>query len=507
VLSNDARIEPAEHLSAAEQRFDRARRTSGFVIAPLLAVLVRALPLELPAPAHNLAAIVSAVVVLWICESVPMPVTAILGPVAAIVCGIAPAREALAPFADPIIFLFIGGFMIARAMFVHGLDRRIAYTALSSRHVGASAARVLVTYGLVTAALSGWISNTATTAMMFPIGLAIAGHVKGAGAQADAFRRFALALMLINAFGASIGGLATPVGTPPNLIGIGLIEQTLGREIDFFQWMLLGVPVVVALQAFVSVMFVQSGTRGITSLGAGVETVRRERAALGPMTAGERNVLIAFAVTVSLWVLPGLLAIAGLSTTPFARAFEVSVPEGVAAMLGAILLFVLPVDWSARRFTLAWDQASRIDWGIVLLYGGGLSLGSLMFSTGLAKAFGEAVTAWYPSPTTFSLTVAFTGIAILLSETTSNTTSANMLVPIAIAVSQAAGVDPLAPALAATLGASMGFMMPISTPPNAIAYGSGLIPLTAMMRFGIALDLVGFVVIVTAVNLLVPILF
>jgi sodium-dependent dicarboxylate transporter 2/3/5 len=212
-------------------------------------------------------------------------------------------------------------------------------------------------------------------------------------------------------------------------------------------------------------------------------------------------------LTVLLWVAPGVLAAAGRSDSSLATLLQASVPESVAAMLGATLLFVLPVNWAQRRFTLTWDQAIRIEWGIILLYGGGLAIGELAFSTGLARAFGEAVTSWSPAPTSLTLTALFTAVAILLSETTSNTASANMIVPVVLAVSQAAGVDPLAPAIATTLGASMGFMMPISTPPNAIVYGSGLVPLTAMMRYGILLDLAGYLVIVTLVTALVPILF
>jgi sodium-dependent dicarboxylate transporter 2/3/5 len=230
-------------------------------------------------------------------------------------------------------------------------------------------------------------------------------------------------------------------------------------------------------------------------------------AKLGHLSRAERNVLVAFGVTVVLWILPGLLAIAGLDHTSFARGYEKAMPEGVAAILGALLLFVLPIDWRSRRFTLTWDEAVRIDWGIVLLYGGGLAMGSLAFSTGLAEAMGRGITAWLPSHTTITLTVIFTGAAILLSEATSNTASANMIVPIAIAVAQSAGVRPIEPALGATLGASMGFMMPISTAPNAIVYSSGFIPITAMMRYGIVLDLVAFVLIVAAVIVLGPLLF
>jgi sodium-dependent dicarboxylate transporter 2/3/5 len=191
----------------------------------------------------------------------------------------------------------------------------------------------------------------------------------------------------------------------------------------------------------------------------------------------------------------------------FARAYAAAIPESIAAMIGALLLFVLPVDWRARRFTMTWDQAVRIDWGIVLLYGGGLALGGLAFTTGLAEALGKGITSWLPTPGTVSLTILFTATAIVLSEATSNTAAANMIVPVAIAVAQAGGISPIEPALGATLGASMGFMMPVSTPPNAIVYSSGFVPITAMMRYGVALDIAGFFVIVGVVLLLGPIVF
>jgi sodium-dependent dicarboxylate transporter 2/3/5 len=217
--------------------------------------------------------------------------------------------------------------------------------------------------------------------------------------------------------------------------------------------------------------------------------------------------VVAFAIAVFLWVAPGLATIVGQDGSAAMRLFAGSVPESVAALIGAVLLFLLPIDWRQRRFTLTWEQAAGIDWGIILLYGGGLALGDLAFQTGLAGWLGAALTSVMPVHTELALTIAFTAAAILLSEATSNAASANMIVPVAIAVAQAAGVAPLRPALAATLGASMGFMMPISTPPNAIVYGSGHVPLTAMMRFGLVLDVAGFAVIVALVTWVVPVVF
>jgi sodium-dependent dicarboxylate transporter 2/3/5 len=485
-----------EVYSPAEEIFNRRRRTTGLFLGPLVLLILLVAPLPLAPAAHTLAAILALMVVLWVTEALPLAVTALIGPILTVVLGVVPARTAFAPFADPIIFLFIGSFMLAEAMFVHGLDRRIAFGALSSRFVGGSPVRVLIAFGAVSAGISMWISNTATTAMMFPIGLSIVAHLTQ-GRESDAkAREFATAMMLICAFGASIGGIGTPIGTPPNLIGIGMLNRIVGAEISFFRWMLLGVPIVVVLLGFLIAYFYFIALRGLSVHTEGAGRIEEELARLGPVSRGQRNVLIAFAVTVALWLFPGVLAIIGQGQSGFARAYAAAVPESIAAMTGAILLFLLPLNWRARQFTLKWEEAVRIDWGIVLLFGGGLAMGELAFSTGLAESMGRGITSWLPVRSETALTILFTAVAIVMSEAASNTASANMIVPIAIAVSQASGIDPLQPALGATLGASMGFMMPISTPPNAIVYSSGHVPITAMMRHGVVLDVVGFVVIV-----------
>ena len=498
-------VEAVETYSPAEEAFNNRRRTIGLFAGPLICIALLMAPLPLAAPAHKVAAILGMMVVVWVTEALPLAVTALLGPVLAVLLRVVPAAAAFSAFADPIIFVFIGSFILAEAMFVHGVDRRIAYTALSWRFVGASAGRILITFGAVTTILSMWMSNTATTAMMFPIGLSIVAHLARSG-MAGA-RQFAMVMMLITSFGASIGGMGTPVGTPPNLIGVGMLQKLAGVNITFFQWMLIGVPVGVLMFAMIAAQFYFAGARHVVVDAASTRLVREELDKLGPVSSGQRNVLTAFGITVLLWVAPGIFAVFGLDTSPFARGFAQAVPESVAAMVGALLLFLLPIDWTGRKFTLTWDQALKIDWGVILLFGGGLAMGQLAFTTGLAEAMGKGITAWLPSQTTTALTLLFTGVAIVLSEATSNTAAANMIVPIAIAVSQAAKVSPLEPALGATLGASMGFMMPVSTPPNAIVYSSGFIPITSMMKYGIMLDVVGYIIIVVLVLGLGPLIF
>jgi solute carrier family 13 (sodium-dependent dicarboxylate transporter), member 2/3/5 len=478
------------------------RRRLGLILAPAVFLLLIALPMDgLSPPAQRLAAVLASVVILWVTEALPLPVTALLGASMCVVLRVAPAREVFAPFADPLMFLFVGAFILSRAIFLHGLDRRVAYAVLSLPWVGARPSRILLAFGAVTALMSGWISNTATTAMMFGIGLSILAALRAPGTGATIDPRYATAMMLMTSFAASIGGLATPVGTPPNVIGLAFMRSLLGVEIGFFRWMLIGMPAVVLLFGFLYAYFHAIAPAGVQELPAGAELIRRERERLGPWTRAQRSVAIAFGVTVILWITPGLVAIAAGENSPAYQSLIRSLPEGVAALLGAMLLFVLPGKEGAA---ITWKEAVQIDWGVVLLYGGGFALGVLSFQTGLAEAMGRGLTGLIPLEGSFGMLVASVVVAVALSETASNTASANMVVPVVISIATAAGLDPLEPALGATMAASLGFMLPVSTPCNAIVYGSGLIPLSRMIRYGLALDLAGMVVIITLVRILSP---
>lgn len=497
---------PREVLSAGEVRFERYRQRVGIVLAPLVFVGLLILPMpSLSGPAHRLAAILATVVVLWISEVLPMPVTALLGAVAAVVMRVAPAKDVLAPFADPLIFLFIGAFILARAIFLHGLDRRFAYAVLSLPWVGTRPSRILFAFGAVTAFISAWISNTATTAMMFGIGMSILAFFfeeKEGAPRIDP--RYATGLMLMTAFAASIGGLATPVGTPPNVIGLGFIRTIVGVEIPFFRWMTIGVPVVIMLFVVMFAYLNALCPSGVRELPGSRAMIISRRAALGQWTTGQRSAALAFGFTVVLWVVPGIVALAAGERSPLYLALGRSIPEGIAALAGAILLFILPGNDGARAIT--WNEAARIDWGVVLLYGGGFALGVLSFQTGLAEAMGRGLTQLLPVHGEFGLLVASVVIAVLVSEATSNTASANMVVPVVISIAAASGIDPLVPALGATFASSLGFMLPVSTPCNAIVYGSGYVPLSRMIRYGVLLDLAGIVVVVAVVSLLAPLL-
>lgn len=505
--SKDTEIEITELISDAEARFERLRRDAGFVLAPVVFVLLLLLPLPALKPeAHRLAAVMATVVVLWITEALPLPVTALLGAAACVVLKVAQAKDVFAPFADPLMFLFIGSFILARAVFLHKLDRRLAFGVLSIKWVGARPSRILLAFGAVTAFISGWISNTATTAMMFAIGMAILRFLfdqERAGVQKIS-RAYPTALMLMTSFAASIGGLATPIGTPPNVIGLGFLRQLVGFEFSFFKWMTIGVPVVVVLFIWLFVYLNWLSPAGVREIEGSGEMMRNERDRLGTWTKAQKSTLIAFLITVVLWVMPGVIAIVAGDQSSMYRNVNNSVPEAVAALVGASLLFLLPGDEGAKAIT--WAEAVKIDWGVVLLYGGGFALGVLSFQTGLAEAVGRGLTGLLPVSGGVGLLFASTIVAVVVSEATSNTAAANMVVPVVIAIARAQGADALEPALGATMGASLGFMLPVSSPCNAIVYGSGYISLPSMIRYGILLDIVGVFVIVILVKLLVPFL-
>src|SRR6185437_10741896 len=339
----------------------------------------------------------------------------------------------------PIMFLFIGSFILARAIFLHRLDRRLAFGVLSLRWVGAYPSRILFAYGAVTAFMSAWISNTATTAMMFAIGMSILGFLfeqqKAGGTPIN--RRYATGLMLMTSFAASIGGLATPIGTPPNLIGLGFIRELLGREIPFVSFSMIGVPVVVLLFLFFYAylnFFCRAGTREIAG---SHEMLQRQRRQLGPWTVGQRSTLAAFLITITLWIVPGVIALTAGVQSDWYKAVNGSLPEAVAALLGAGLLFLLPGDREGKAIT--WREAAEIDWGIVLLYGGGFALGVLSNQTKLAEAIGAGLASLLPlEESSFWLLVATTLVATLISEATSNTASATIVVPVAISIARAA---------------------------------------------------------------------
>lgn len=504
--------QPLEARSEFEQSFERWRQRLGLPAGPLAALGVYALAGGLPAEERALASVLALVIVFWVTEAIPIPATALLGPALCALLGIAEARVVFRAFADPIIFVFLGSFLLARAMTVNGLDRRVALGVLSWRFIAGSPGRIRLAAGATAFAMSMWISNTATVAILFPIVVGISDAVERFFAEESPGRRrmvqsYMAGLMLMVAYSASVGGLVTPIGSPPNLIGLGMMESLAGVNIPFFQWMLLGLPIALGLLVLLAaILRVLHPAPEVLELHGVLGAVDKLRKGIAPWGRAQTYTLAAFLTAVVLWVLPGALAIVYGADSALYRTVSGRLDEGVAAVLAASLLFLLPVEWKELRGALTWKDAVRIDWGTILLFGGGLSLGGLMYSTGLAERVARGLLGAAGEPSLWTITAVAAGCAILVTETTSNTAAASMIVPVAIAVAQAAGVSAVPPALGATMGASLAFMLPVSTPPNAIVYGSGRVSLLAMLRAGVWFDLLGFVLLMLFLRLLCPLL-
>jgi sodium-dependent dicarboxylate transporter 2/3/5 len=318
--------------------------------------------------------------------------------------------------------------------------------------------------------------------------------------------RVGVALMLMLAYGASVGGLLTPVGSPPNLIGRDLIEQETGEAISFAAWMGMALPLCALMFVALAVILLLLNKPEIKELTGVEEFVASERAKLGPLSVAERNTLIAFGLTVALWITPGVVALVAGTQGAAYETVGNRLDEGIVAILGASLLFLLPTNWEKREFTMTWGDAARIDWGTIMLFGTGIIFGALLSETGLAETLGKGAYNSLGLGSAFAITAFAVVLAILVSETTSNTASAAVVVPIIMPIAAAAGIDPLQPALAATFAASFGFMLPVSTPQNAIVYGSGVVPITKMIRSGISFDVLGAILVALLLPLLIPVM-
>lgn len=428
----------------------------------------------------------------WATEAIPIPATALLPLLLLPLLGIAPIDQAAAPYADPVIFLFMGGFLIAAALQRCGLHLRIALTIISVG--GVSPTRLVGAFMVATAFLSMWVSNTATVAMMLPIAASVLTLAHERGTQAsEGDANLPVALLLGLAYSASIGGIGTLIGTPPNALLAGFMSETYGVQIGFAEWMLVGVPLVllgVPLAWFLL-------TRVIYPLRAepiagGAAAIAEMLRALGRPSRAEWTVGAITALTAALWIGRPLLA-----------AVVTGVSDAGIAMLGALLLFLVPTHRGRHERALDWETAERLPWGVLVLFGGGLSLAGAIQQTGLAVWIGNAMIGVANWPAILVI-VAVTAVIVFLTELTSNTATAAALLPVIAALAGAIGLTPLLLAAPTAMGASCAFMMPVATPPNAIVYGSGQVTIRQMMRAGLVLNLL-FILLITAIALvLVP---
>lgn len=431
----------------------------------------------------------------WISEALPIPVTALLPVVLFPVLGVGSIADTTAPYANPLIFLFLGGFLIAIAMERWDLHRRIALRTIA--FVGTSPRRIIGGFMIAAAFLSMWISNTATAMMMLPIGLSVVALARAnAGSQSAQVGGFAVALMLSIAYACNIGGMGTLIGTPPNALLAGFLVETYGVDVGFAQWMGMGVPLVlVGLPLAYVVLTRWLFTLDAVELVGGAALVRRELERLGRLSRAERLVGGVFATVALLWITRPLLStvVPGLS-------------DAGIAVFGGVVLFFLPVDLAKGQFVLDWEAAQQLPWGVLLLFGGGLSLAAAVERTGLATWIGEALSVVGGLPLLLTVMIV-TAAIILLTEVTSNTATAAAFLPIMASVAVGIGENPFLLVVPVALAASAAFMLPVATPPNAVVFGSGDVTIPEMARAGVWLNLLFVLLITLAAYVLVPFVF
>jgi sodium-dependent dicarboxylate transporter 2/3/5 len=484
---------------------------TGLVTAPALAVLTYLLLPDAYANSQGdvvpfthagraTAAVGVWMAVWWMTEAIPIYATALLPLAVLPVLGAISIKEAAAPYGNELIFLFMGGFVLALAMQRWGLDRRVALMTL--RRVGSRPRHLVGGFMGITAVLSMWISNTATVIMMLPIALSVIGLVPKEGGSGQSLdvgdalpegegRSFAVCLLLGIAYAASIGGVGTLIGTPPNIFLAAYIKNNLGMEISFVQWMAIGLPLVAVFLPLVWLLM----TRllfpiRIRCIEGGAELTRTAFDNLGPMRAGEWAALIVFMVTAITWtVRPLLTALEWNGVRPFSGLSDPGV-----AMIAALAVFVIPVDIKRRIFVMNWETAVKLPWGILILFGGGLSLSAAIQANGVGEFLANQVGALAGLPSIL-IVLGVTALVIFLTELTSNTATAVTLLPILSSLAPALGLHPYMLVIPAAIAASCAFMLPVATPPNAIVFGSGYLTIPQMCKAGVWLNVIGMVLI------------
>jgi len=447
-------------------------------------LLVLLLPLPLPDAAHRTAAVAALMSVWWLTEAVPLAVTSMLPLVLFPALGVLSALATAGPYANRVVFLFLGGFVIGMAMQRWGLHRRMALTIVG--RAGARPHTLVLGFMLATAFLSMSISNTATAVMMLPIGLAILRV--GEGDEGSAMRNFRKALMLGIAYAASIGGVATLIGTPPNVVMYGVVRDMFETDMSFMSWFVVAFPLAAVVLAFAWFYMTRIGfPLGRDILPGGREAIDRRLTELGGWSRTERIVAVVFGMTAVAWIIRSFVL----------ERLLPGIDDTIIAMAGGIVLFLLPSGHKDGHGILRWEDAVRLPWGIVLLFGGGLALAEAFETTGLAEWIGGRMSTFSAMGTFMMILLILTSVNIL-TEFTSNVATVTMILPVLAPIAVSAGIHPIALMAGATMVASYGFMMPAGTPPNAIVFGTGYLGIRDMVRTGAVLNIVS-VLLITAI--------
>jgi len=505
---------PAEHtnrissspngVNEGEPREYTPRQRIGLFLGPLLFAIMLLIPTPagMEIPAQRMAAVALLMATWWMCESIPIPATSLL-PIALMpLLGILPTAKATAPYANHLIFLFMGGFIIALSMQRWNLHRRIAMNIV--KLVGFSPGRLIFGFMAATAVLSAFVSNTATAVMMMPIGLAIISHVIEEGKKEGLDKEidfspekfaFGLNLMLGIAYAASIGGIATLIGTPPNTVLAGYLQKTYGYEISFAGWLKVGVPLVLVMLPLCWLWLTRvANPMKLKRVPGGRELINQELKAMGRMNTGERWTSVVFGLTALAWIFRKQLGFLFIDPK--------MITDANIAMVGALALFLIPINMKKNQFVMDWNWASKMPWGVLILFGGGLAMADGFKLTKLADWIGNQVSLLEHAPI-LVLVFAVTALIIFLTELTSNTATAAMVMPILSAVAIGLGQNPLLLVVPAAVAASCAFMLPVATPPNAIVFGSGYVTIPQMVRSGFGLNLIGIALTVAITYLLV----
>ena len=470
----------------------RRPAASGLFLGPGLFVVLLLLPPPeaMPVEAWRTAAMAAWMAVWWITEAIPIPATALL-PIAAFpLLGIMPATEVTRSYAHHLVFLFMGGFMIALTMERWNLHRRIALHVI--RRVGTSPPRLVLGFMLATALLSMWISNTATTMLMVTIAMAVLKQLLPT--SRDDLQPMGTALMLSIAYAASIGGIATIIGTAPNAILVGVLEQSHGVQMAFGEWMQFALPLALVMLFLTWLYLTRVAFRLQTlELPETSEHIRSEVLALGHMGQAEKRVAVVFLLVAGLWVTRGLVDWPPLN----------AVRDSTIAMVGALALFVIPADWKERVFLLDWPTAVRLPWDIIVLFGGGFALAAGFSESGLTVWLAGQLRVLQGIPLIW-LILAVGLLVIFLTELTSNTATVSLLYPVLGALAEAVQIPPAIILVTAAISASFAFMLPVATPPNAIVFASHMIHVQQMARAGLWLNIMGVFLITAFVYLWLP---
>jgi len=472
------------------------RQSVGWVLGPaaLLLTLVAAPPDGLSVNGWHTAGAALLMAVFWITEPIPIPVTALLPLILFPALGLGDITQSAAPFANPIIYLFLGGFIIAIAMQRWRLHQRIAINLIGT--LGTQPSRIIGGFLLSSALISMWVSNTATTMMMLPIAVSVVQLLPGGASATRGQGSLGSALMLAVAYGATTGGMGTLIGTPPNALLAAYVSNIYGFQLGFGQWMLLGVPVVLVALPTVYVVLTRVSFRFDSREIPGVrELIAGEKARIGRVSRGELAVAVVFAMTAIAWVCQPLLA----------RVIPL-VSDTTISITGALLLFVIPVNLRRGEFVMTWEATKTVPWEVLLLFGGGLSLAGNIERHGLSQYLGTLAGGLDGFPMLLILCVACFGI-LMLTELTSNTATAATFLPIAGALALSLGQNPLLFLIPTALAANCSYMLPVGTPPNAIVYGSGLVTLPQMARAGLLLNILLVPILVGLMLLLGPYIF